>query len=115
MLYTLNRKSTTSPLGEPSRGGGRQLHETRHAVQGSINSTPVSVKFLPFRVAQLAPCALQMAAIWESAVWIGCPARSRMTRMSAYRESDNDLHTTEERNCDQTGLEASMNCGSTAT
>lgn len=39
---------------------------------------------------------MRSAAIWESAVWIGCPARSRMTRMSAYRESDNDLHTTED-------------------
>ncbi|TLP72882.1 NUDIX domain-containing protein [Nesterenkonia sphaerica] len=37
-------------------------------LQGSISCTPVAVKSLVFRVAHVAPCARQIAAIWTSAV-----------------------------------------------
>lgn len=53
------------------------------ARQGSTNSTPVCAKSLTLRVAQVAPCARQIAAICASAVLIGAPADSRATSTSA--------------------------------
>lgn len=50
---------------------------------GSTNSTPVCWKSFTLRVAQIAPCVRQIAAICASAVLIGAPALSRATSTSA--------------------------------
>lgn len=64
--------------------------EIRHAIRrhpfaihGSTSSTPVYAKSFTLRVAQIAPCARQIAAICASAVLIGAPTLSRATSTSA--------------------------------
>lgn len=52
-------------------------------LHGSSRSTPVCAKSLTLRVAQVALCARQIAAICASAVLIGAPALSRATSTSA--------------------------------
>lgn len=64
-------------------GPTMSLRQETHGDHGSTTSTPVPVKSLVLRVAQVAPCARQIAAIWASAVWIGSPACSRLTRTAA--------------------------------
>lgn len=63
--YSLKRYSTASPREERSLDGrsSRQFHQSCHSAQGSTSSTPVPSKSLRFRVAQVAPCARQMAAM----------------------------------------------------
>lgn len=51
--------------------------------QGLTRSTPVWAKSFVLRVAHIARCVLQMAAIWASAVLIGIPACSRADNTSA--------------------------------
>lgn len=58
-----------------------RLHAS--ACHGSTSSTPVYAKSLMLRVAQVAPCARQIAAICASAVLIGAPTASRATSTSA--------------------------------
>lgn len=79
-----------APAATRARGheGNLRLHHRwqvrrRQRVQGSTSSTPVRARSLMFRVAQVAPLARQIAAIWASAVLMGIPARSRATRTCA--------------------------------
>lgn len=72
------------PLGEIFRGDGIERGTLQpSALHGLIRSIPVCAKSLVLRVAHVALCARQIAAICASAVLIGAPAASRATSTSA--------------------------------
>ena len=63
------------PLAHRTSAGRLGLHGL--SCHGSVTSIPVSWKSLTLRVASVAPCARQIAAICASNPSIGTPARSR--------------------------------------
>lgn len=68
-------------VGDAPRSNDASLHAS--TFHGSTSSTPVHTKSFTLRVAQVASCARQIAAICASAVLIGAPALSRATSTSA--------------------------------
>ena len=71
---------SNSPIRFSRERSGRAAHP---AVQGSTTSMPMSTKSRTLRVATVMPRERAIAAIWQSAGWVGRPAERRLAAISA--------------------------------